>query len=67
MTLCFICDDVINKAVSGQQIMHQSCEQVNYFIDRHHFTMGIPGPDFNYMLCLELEILGGKAYMFLLY
>ena len=61
MTPFFIFDDVINKAVSGQQIMHQSCEPINCFIDGHHFTKGIAGPDFNCMLCLELEILGGEG------
>ena len=42
----FFFDDVINKVVSGQRIMHQSRELVNYFVDHHHFTMGIAGPDF---------------------
>ena len=35
MTPFFIFDDVINKVVSGQQIMHQSRDPVNYLIDRH--------------------------------
>ena len=60
----FIFDDVINKRVPGQHIM---LESVNYFIDRHHFTMGIAGPDFNCMSCLELEILVEEACTFLLY
>ena len=45
MTPSFIFDDVINKVLSVQQIMQQSCEPVNYFIDCHHLTMGIAGPD----------------------
>ena len=60
MTPCFF-DDVTNKAVSGQKIMYQSREQVHYFINYHYFTMGIAGPNFNCIPCLELEILGGKA------
>ena len=63
----FIFDEVINKMVSGQQIMYKSREPINYFIDYHHFTMRIAGPDFNCMPYLELEILGRDAYMFLLY
>ena len=66
MTPSFIFDDAINKVVSGQQIMHQSREPVNHLIDRHHFTMGIAGPDFNCMSCLELEILVGKHIFFFL-
>ena len=42
-----IFDDTIKKVVSGQQIIHQSREPVNYFIDRHRFTMDIVGPDIN--------------------
>ena len=41
--------------------MYQSREPVNYFIDRHHFTMGIGGPDFKYIPCLQLEILEGEG------
>ena len=55
MTPSFIFDDAINKVLSGQQIMHQSREPVNHLIDHHYFTMGIAGPDFNCMSCLELE------------
>ena len=50
-------DDVITKAVSGQQIMHSSREPLNYFIDRKQWALR---PDFNCMPCLELEILGGE-------
>ena len=50
MTTSFIFD-VINKMVSGQQIIHQPHEPVNYFIDDNHFTTGIAGPDFNCMSC----------------
>ena len=57
VTSLFTSSDVIKKVVSGQQIIHQSCEPVNYFIDRNHFTISIAGPDFNFMPCLELEIL----------
>ena len=53
------------KVVSGQQTMHQSRVPVNYFPDFHNFTMH--NADFNCMLYLELEILGGEACMFLLY
>ena len=60
MTPSLIFDDAINKVVSGQEIIHQSREPVSYFIDRHHFTIGIVGPDFNCMSYLELEILGGR-------
>ena len=67
MTPFFIFDEVINKVVFGQQIMHQSLDPVNYLTDRHHFTVDIADPGFNCMSCLELEILGGEAYMFLLY
>ena len=52
MTPFFIFGDVINIEMSGQEIMHQSREPANNFIDRHHFTMGIAGPDFNCMPCL---------------
>ena len=31
----FIFDDVINKVVSGQQIIHKSREPVNYFINKY--------------------------------
>ena len=58
----FIFDDVINKRVPGLQII---LESVNYFIDRHHFT--IAGLDFSCMSCLELEILMEEACTFLLY
>ena len=34
MTPYFIFDDVINKVVSDQQIMQQSREPFNYFIDK---------------------------------
>ena len=64
MTPFFIFDDVINKVVSGQQIMHQSRDPVNYLIDRHHFTVDIVDPDFNCMSYLELEILGGRHICF---
>ena len=37
----FLFDDIINKMVSDQQIIQQSCEPVNYLIDHHHFMMGI--------------------------
>ena len=67
MTPSSIFDDVISKVVSDQQIMHQSCEPVNHLINRHHFTVGIAGPDFNDMSCLELEILGGKHIYFFLF
>ena len=63
MTSSFIFDDIIKKVVSCQQIKHQSRELVNYFIDRHHFRMGIAGTNFNCMSCLELEILGGGIYV----
>ena len=43
MTPSFIFDDVINKVISVQQIIQQSFESVNYFIDCHHLTMGIAG------------------------
>ena len=52
---------------SGQQIIHHSREPVNYFIKPHHFTIGIAGTDFKYIPCLEFEILGGKAHIFLIY
>ena len=55
MTTSFIFDDVINKVVSGQWIMHQSHEPVKHLIERHHFTMGIAGSDFNCMPYLELR------------
>ena len=58
----FVFGDIINKTAAGWQIIHQSREPVNYFISRHHFTMGIAGLDFNCMTCLEL---GGEAYMLL--
>ena len=61
MTPFSIFDDTIKKVVSGQQIIHQSREPFNYFIDRHHFTMDIAGPDINCMLCLKVEILGGEG------
>ena len=38
-------DDAINKAFSGQQTIQKSRKPVNYFIDCHHFTVGIAGPD----------------------
>ena len=63
MTPFYYFDDVINKAVSGQQIIHQSHELVKYFMDHHHFTVGIAGPNFNYISCLELEILGEDIYV----
>ena len=63
MTPSFIFDDIINKVVSYQKVKHQSRDLVNYFIDRHHFTMGIAGTNFNCMSCLELEILGGCIYV----
>ena len=50
MTTSFIFD-VINKMVSGQQIIDQSHEPVNYFIDHNQFTTGIACPDFNCMSC----------------
>ena len=50
MTTSFIFD-VINKMVSGQQIIDQSHEPVNYFIDHNQFTTGIACPDFNCMPC----------------
>ena len=56
-------DDAINKAAPGKQIMHQSPEPVNYFINRHHFTMGIAGPNFNCMPFLGLEMLGGRRHI----
>ena len=65
MTPSFIFDDIINKVVSGQQIMHQSREPLNYLIDRHHFTMVIAGQDFNCMSCLDLEMLEGRHICFL--
>ena len=34
MTPSFILDDFINKVVSGQQIIHQSREPLNFFIDK---------------------------------
>ena len=61
MTPFSIFDDTIKKVVSGQQIIHQSREPFNYFIDRHHFTLDIAGPDINCMLCLKVEILGGEG------
>ena len=57
----FIFHDAINTGVSGQQIIHQSRESLNYFVDRHHFTMGIAGPNINCMPCVELEISGGEG------
>ena len=36
MTPSFIFDDVINKVVSGQQIMHQSREPVNHLSSSFH-------------------------------
>lgn len=66
MTPFFIFDDVIQKVASDQKIMHHLREPVSYFIDRHHFTIGIVGPDFNCMSYLELEILGGR-HMSLIY
>ena len=41
----FFFDDAINKAFSGQQTIQKSRKPVNYFIDCHHFAMGIAGPD----------------------
>ena len=54
----------MKKAVSGQPIMHQPREPINYFIDRHHFTMGIAGQNFNCIPFLELEILRGHICLF---
>ena len=34
MTPSFILDDFINKVVSGQQIIYQSREPINFFIDK---------------------------------
>ena len=34
MTPSFILDDFINKVVSGQQIIYQSREPFNFFIDK---------------------------------
>ena len=34
MTPSFILDDFINKVVSGQQIIYQSREPLNFFIDK---------------------------------
>ena len=67
MTSSFIFDEVINKVVSGQQIINQSRKPVNYLIDCHHFTMGIACPDFNCMSYLELEILDGRHICFFYY
>ena len=59
----FIFDDFISKVVSGQKCMHQLREPVIYFIDRHHFIVGIAGLNFICISYLELEILD----MFLLH
>ena len=68
MTPFFIFDDVINKAVFGQQIMHQSCESVIYCFDCHHFTIGIADLNFNCIPCLELKLLvGGGKYICFFY
>ena len=34
MTPSFILDDFINKVVSGQQIIYQSREPINFFLDK---------------------------------
>ena len=61
MASFFIFDDVLNRVVSCQEVMHYSRKPVNYFIDRYHFTMGIAGPDFTCMPCVELEITGEEG------
>lgn len=60
----FIFDEVINKVISGQQIMRQSCEPDNYFTNHHHFAMNIAGQNFNCGPCLQLEILGEHICFF---
>ena len=61
MTSVLIFDDVIKKVGFGKQIMHQSRKPVNNFINRHHFTVGIAGSDFDRTPCLGLKILGGGS------
>ena len=52
-----IIDDIISKKVSVLQSMHQSREAVNDVMNHHHFLRGNSRTNFNYIPCLELEIL----------
>ena len=62
MTLIFIFADVIkNRFLVCKLYTNWSCDQVDDMINCHNFSRDISGENFNFILCLELEILG-KVY-----